>query len=105
MAKKNERGSFHSAFLYDRANWGNFSQDVDGFLQESSPDENNRVEHNLKIIILVQKSASKNILKSKENKGRINNFTPEIRDVLNKRNFWAKKFRLTRDELSAKIYG
>ena len=63
MAKKNERGSFHSAYLYDKVNWRNFSEDVDGFLQESSPDENNRVEHNLKIIILVQKSASKNQMK------------------------------------------
>ena len=58
----------------------------------------------MKIIISIQKSASKNIPKSKENKKRFINYTEEIRDALNSRNYWKREFIKNRDEKSANKY-
>ena len=103
LTVKKERMSFHSPFLYDKANWKNFLNDLEhDFLDETIPldieAENTRLMESMK------KSAAKNITRAKESVKRHNNFPPEIVAVLKNRNYWGRMYRKNRDEFASETY-
>jgi hypothetical protein len=100
---KKERISFHSPFLYDKANWQNFQNDLEHeLLDETSPLD---IEsENTRLMELMKNSAAKNIPRAKEGLKRNNNFPPEIVAVLKNRNYWGRMYRKNRDEFAAETY-
>jgi exonuclease III len=99
---KKERTSFHASFLYDKAKWDVFKSEQDSIIAENFTDLT--LEEKAANVTRAYKiAAEKGIPKSKENLLR-ENFPPAIKDVLNLRNFWAKKFRKDRSQSSASSF-
>ena len=103
IKRRKERISFHKSFLYAKANWQKFMRDMDVEIIDDLEDLS-LGEMSDRIVNAYMKSATLNIPKNKENKGRENNFPPEIVSVLKSRNYWGRLYRQNRDEFSANTY-
>jgi hypothetical protein len=103
IKRRKERISFHKSFLYAKANRQKFMRDKDVEIIDDLEDLS-LGEMSDRTVSAYMKSATLNIPKNKENKGRENNFPPEIVSVLKSRNYWGKLYRQNRDEFSANTY-
>ena len=101
---KKSRTSFHDSFLYERANWGKVIKSIETELVNGNCDENDIDSLNGKITEAIKRGADANIPKSREKLKRDFNYPAHIVQILQTRNFWAKKFRENRNELFAKKY-
>jgi hypothetical protein len=103
VKRRKERLSFHRSFLYAKANWRKFMSDMDveviDDVEELTLDGGSD-----RIVKAFLVAANNNIPKSKENKGRENNFPPEIVSVLKSRNYWGRLYRKNRDEFTERTY-
>ena len=104
ISKKKRAKVFHSSYLYEKADWVSFKKDIDLDLVNSTNESQNTNVTTKLIFDAIAFSAAKNIPKSKENKKRFINYTEEIRDALNSRNYWKREFVKNRDEKSANKY-
>ena len=100
--KKKKGKSFHSSYLYDKAKWPKFQNDIEATLENENFENKTLNEVTGKIFEAISTAASNNIPKSKENSKRLNNYPANIRDALNSRNFWKREFQKYRTEYSAK---
>jgi hypothetical protein len=103
VKRRKERLSFHRSFLYAKANWQNFMREMDAEVIDDRENES-LSEMSDRIVQAYLNSAMHNIPKNKENKGRENNFPPEIVSVLKSRNYWGRLYRKNRDDFSAHTY-
>jgi exonuclease III len=100
---KKQRMSFHSSYLYDRADWNKWGEKVE--LGMNNITEDVGIEDLNKIIIdALKKASEEHIPRSKEKINRNFNFPLSVVQILETRNFWAKIFKKTRTALSAKKY-
>jgi hypothetical protein len=97
------RNSFHSSFIYSRADWRSFSNELDRELIDDIESTLLEVLNN-RIINAYIKAAGSSIPKSKEKLSREINFPPEIVSALKNRNYWGKMFRRWRNEETADRY-
>ena len=100
---KKERKSFHASYLYNKANWEHFVSETNALLIDESTEMNIEIMA-ARIEDAFKKAADLHIPKSKENKTRISNFPPEIKCVLNSRNYWGRQFKKYRSKEAATNY-
>ena len=89
--------------MYEKAKWDELLAHVERELYDDIPglstkDQNDRIINSLK------NAAEKFIPRARETLKREENFPSEIREVLNSRNYWGKRFRSQRDKFSAEKY-
>ena len=101
---KKQRTSFHSSYLYDRADWTKWKEKAENLVTTNIGDETGICELNNIIIDAIKKASESHIPKSKEKIDRNTNFPLAVVQILETRNFWAKIFKSTRTALSAKKY-
>lgn len=98
-----KRNSFHSSFLYEKANWDQYKSSLDAEMMNLSGEMDiNQLDKKISTTIL--NSANIAIPRSKEKIGRESNFGKPIVEVLKARNFWGKKYREFRDKFTATKY-
>jgi exonuclease III len=103
LRPKKERISYHKPFLYDKAKWEELIAQTerelyDDISDQSSEDQSERITKSL------VEAAEKFIPRAKEKMHREENFPAPIKEVLNSRNYWGKRFRARRDKFSADNY-
>jgi hypothetical protein len=101
---KKQRTSFHSSYLYDRADWTKWREKAESLLHTNIGEEMLIDDLNDVIIEAIKKASESHIPKSKEKMDRNVNFPLSVVQILETRNFWAKIFKSTRTALSAKKY-
>ena len=100
---RKERISFNKSYLYDKANWQKFENQLDSYMNEIRGDQTIETL-NEAICANIKKSADESIPKNSEKLKRNENFPHDIVAVLTSRNYWASRFKRFRDQESATNY-